>query len=77
MADLAVGDVAVVGSIEGQGSEAARRLRDLGFLPGTRVKVVRRAPLRDPVCFELRGYQICIRRRDAAMIGIEAGALAS
>ena len=34
---------------------AGVRLLDLGFVPGTLVRVVRRAPLRDPVVYELRG----------------------
>lgn len=41
----------------------APRLRDLGFVPGTRVKVVRRAPLGDPIEIELRGYRLCLRGR--------------
>jgi Fe2+ transport system protein FeoA len=39
-----------------------RRLRDLGFVPGTRVLIVRRAPLGDPIEVEIRGYRICLRR---------------
>lgn len=38
-----------------------RRLRDLGFVPGTRVLIVRRAPLGDPIEVEIRGYRICLR----------------
>lgn len=39
----------------------ARRLADLGFVPGTGVFVVRRAPLGDPVELDLRGYRLCLR----------------
>lgn len=49
------------------------RLGDLGILPGTRVEVVRRAPLGDPLVLELRGYQLCLRRRDAALVIVAPG----
>jgi ferrous iron transport protein A len=46
------------------------RLLELGFLPETEVRVVRRAPLRDPIAFYLRGGQICLRRSEAALIRV-------
>jgi ferrous iron transport protein A len=49
-----------------------RRLTDLGLLPGTEVRVVRRAPLGDPSVFELRGYRLCLRREDAARVQVVA-----
>ncbi|MCW5892237.1 MAG: ferrous iron transport protein A [bacterium] len=44
------------------------RLEELGFVPGTVVEVVRRAPLGDPIEVDLRGYRVCIRRADAATL---------
>jgi ferrous iron transport protein A len=46
----------------------ARRLADLGFTPGTEVEVVRRAPLRDPVIYRLRDYEVCLRRAQAKCV---------
>jgi Fe2+ transport system protein FeoA len=40
------------------------RLADLGFVAGTPVRVVRAAPLGDPVEIELRGYRVCLRREE-------------
>jgi ferrous iron transport protein A len=48
-----------------------RRLLDLGLLPRTPIKMVRRAPLGDPVLYELRGYRLCLRSVDAACVEIE------
>jgi ferrous iron transport protein A len=45
-----------------------RRLADLGFLPETPVRVLRRAPLGDPTVYELRGYRLCMRRDEAARV---------
>lgn len=44
------------------------RLEELGFVPGTLVEVVRRAPLGDPIEIDLRGYRVCVRRADAATV---------
>jgi len=38
-----------------------RRLADLGFVPGTELQIVRRAPFGDPIELELRGYRLCLR----------------
>lgn len=48
-----------------------RRLRELGFVAGTPVSVLRRGPLGDPIELELRGYRICLRRMDLAGIDVE------
>ena len=40
------------------------RLRDLGFVPGTPLEVVRTAPLGDPIEVGIRGYRLCLRRAD-------------
>ncbi|MFF9061301.1 ferrous iron transport protein A [Streptomyces sp. NPDC014882] len=43
---------------------------DLGFTPGAVVEVVRRAPLRDPVLYRLKDYEVCLRRAQAACVRI-------
>ena len=43
------------------GREIPSRLGDLGFTPGTELRVVRRAPFGDPVEIEIRGYRLCLR----------------
>ena len=67
LASLRPGEVGIVTRIEADPA-IGRRLLDLGFVPDTPVRVVRRAPLGDPVSYELRGYRICLRRRDAAHV---------
>ena len=47
-----------------------RRLLDLGLVPGTRVALVRRAPLGDPLEIEYRGMRLCLRRREAARVSV-------
>jgi len=56
---LPVGQWARLSAVESP--PASRRLLDLGFVPGTRVRVIRRAPLGDPVEIEIRGTRLCLR----------------
>ena len=49
-----------------------RRLLEMGLLPGTRVQVVRVAPLGDPLELRLRNYCLSLRREDALRIEVEA-----
>lgn len=69
LSSLAPGAVAVVVSVD-LASPAGRRLADLGFLPGTAISVLRRAPLGDPVSFYLRGTQLCLRRSEAEAVKV-------
>lgn len=47
-----------------------QRLMDLGFFPGARIKVVRNAPLVDPVEIELEGTFLTIRHQEASHIEV-------
>jgi len=75
LADLPVGSRAQIESVEAipgaEGSDGvATRLADLGFLPGTPIRVLRRAPLGDPCVYELRSTRICLRRREALRVRV-------
>jgi len=72
LASLRPGERAVVAAVEA-GNPVAGRLMDLGFLPGTPLRVVRRAPLGDPVAYEIRGTRICLRVREAEEIQVHRG----
>lgn len=68
LVDLEVGQSGelVRGSEEG----VPKRLRELGFVPGTRVTLVRRGALGDPIELELRGFRMCLRRRDLSGMSV-------
>jgi ferrous iron transport protein A len=70
LADIAPGGAARVTGIEAQTPGVAARLADLGFTPGTHVRVVRRAPLRDPVLYRVKDYEVCLRRAQAACVRV-------
>jgi len=67
---LAPGEIARVCGLAADGP-IERRLLDLGLLPGTRVIALRRAPLGDPIEYELRGYRLCLRRSEARRVRVE------
>ena len=62
------------GTITAVGGEGALRLRllDMGLIPGTDVLMVKIAPLGDPMELRLRGYELTIRKDDAAVISVAA-----
>jgi ferrous iron transport protein A len=64
---LALGERAVVESLAIE-RPVARRLMELGLLPGTVVELVRRAPLGDPLEISLRGYRLSLRKSEAARV---------
>jgi len=71
LSSLAPGSCATITHVDASTPEG-HRLLELGFLPETEIRVVRRAPLRDPIAFYLRGGQICLRRSEAALIRVIA-----
>ncbi len=71
LADLEPGDTAVILDIFSS-DDSLLRLRELGVLPGTQVKLVRRAPLGDPLELSVRGSLLSVRAQEARQIGIEA-----
>ena len=64
---LPIGTHAVVHHV-GCDRPVARRLMEMGLLPGTAIETVRRAPLGDPLEIRLRGYLLSLRIADAALI---------
>lgn len=65
LADLPVGRSATIESLAGDPG-VVQRLLEMGLTPGTGVTVVRFAPLGDPMEILVRGYNLSIRRADAA-----------
>ncbi len=71
LTDLRRGQQAVIEGFD-LPEEFARRLMELGFLPGGVVKAGRTAPGGDPRVFEVDGSEVALRRETALQIRIEA-----
>lgn len=67
--ELKIGDSAVISKVGGEG-ELRLRLLDMGLIPHTRVRIVKVAPLGDPIQITVRGYELTIRRTEAAQIEV-------
>lgn len=52
-------------------SPTSQRLLDLGFVPGTPIRAIQKAPLGDPTTFQIRGYQVGLRKTEADLINID------
>ncbi|GIW71919.1 MAG: iron transporter FeoA [Planctomycetota bacterium] len=69
LSEMGPGQGGVVLEVNGAGL-ARRRLLEMGFVAGTPVRVVRRAPLGDPLEVDVGGYRLSLRRELAAHIRI-------
>lgn len=67
--ELKEGETAIVVAVHGQ-SEFRKRILEMGFVAGSKVKVVKKAPLRDPIEYEIMGYHISLRRNEAKQIEV-------
>lgn len=67
--ELPIGKSAVITNVGGEGALRCRFL-DMGLIPKTKVEVRKVAPMGDPIEIRLRGYELTIRRDDAAKIEI-------
>lgn len=71
MSELALGASARITGLEAAG-ELRRRLVELGFFEGEKVKKVLKSPLGDPSAYLVRGAVTAIRNADAARVIVEA-----
>ncbi len=69
LVDLKVGESGKVTSFENQGV-AKKRLLDMGITTGVTVKLVKIAPLGDPIEIEVRGFNLSLRKSEAKNIKI-------
>ncbi|MGI6076549.1 MAG: FeoA family protein [Fastidiosipilaceae bacterium] len=68
--DAKIGDTVRVVKLHGEGA-VKRRIMDMGITKNAEVFIRKVAPLGDPVEVTVRGYELSIRKADAAMIEIE------
>ena len=68
--DARIGETVKVTRINGEGA-IKRRIMDMGITRGIEIYVRKVAPLGDPVEVTVRGYELSIRKADAAMIDVE------
>ena len=68
--DAQIGQTVKVIKLHGTGP-VKRRIMDMGITKGQAIKVIRVAPLGDPLEVTVRNYQLSVRKADAEMIEVE------
>lgn len=68
--ELKIGESARIKSVGGKGA-LRQHFLDMGVIPGAKVKIVKFAPMGDPVELRIHGYELTLRLADAAKIGID------
>ena len=68
--EVPVGATVKVVKLHGEGA-VKRRIMDMGITKGTQVYVRKVAPLGDPIEVTVRGYELSLRKADAAMIEVD------
>lgn len=70
LAELPAGKSAVISSIECEDKALRSHIMNMGITPGVRITMVKKAPLGDPLEINVRGYELTLRKNDAAKINI-------
>ena len=68
--ELEIGKDAVVAQVSSDDAALHQHILDMGLTPGTEVTMVKYAPMGDPLELRLRGYELTLRRADAARIEV-------
>ena len=68
--DLKMGQEGIVVSI-GEKGPMRRRIMDMGITPGASIKVIKVAPMGDPIEINIRGYELSLRKDEASQIVIQ------
>ena len=69
--ELEIGKDAIISSVNCADQALRRHILDMGLTPGTEVTLVKVAPMGDPMQLLVRGYELTLRKADAANIGVE------
>lgn len=69
LAQLEIGERGVVAKVNGEGA-IRRRLFDMGITPGAEVYLRKKAPFGDPIEIAIRGYELTLRKAEAANVEI-------
>lgn len=68
--DVKVGETATVARLHGEGP-VKRRIMDMGITKGSEIHIRKVAPLGDPVEITVRGYELSLRKADAACVDVD------
>ncbi|MCI9126862.1 MAG: ferrous iron transport protein B [Eubacterium sp.] len=70
LSELKQGQTAKIKNVGGEG-QLRRHFLDMGLIQGTEIQYIKAAPMGDPIEYRLWGYELTLRKEDAACIEIE------
>lgn len=68
--EFTIGESGKIVAVKGEG-RVRRRLFDMGVTPGAELVMRKRAPFGDPIEITLRGYELTLRKSEAASVEVE------
>ncbi|MBS1848568.1 MAG: ferrous iron transport protein A [Actinobacteria bacterium] len=71
LSEVPIGAGAVIRHVALGDAGEGRRLREVGFVPGTTVVVERRAPMGDPTVYQVRATRFALRRAGADLVDVD------
>ncbi len=69
MRQMKEGQTGVIAAVRA-GGELGKRIRDMGLVPGSEIKIQGRAPLYDPVAIRVMGFTLTLRNNEADYIDV-------
>ena len=72
LSELRIGQKGIVLDINIPDKMVKKHLMEMGLIKGTKLKVVKIAPTGDPICIEIRGYELALRKSEAKSVIVEA-----
>ena len=69
LSDIKTGDEAIITKVLGHGA-FRKRITEMGFVKGKKVRVIKNAPFQDPVEYEIMGYNVSLRRSEAELVEV-------
>ncbi|MBQ4231309.1 MAG: 50S ribosome-binding GTPase, partial [Salinivirgaceae bacterium] len=69
LSELTDSNPAIITKVLGHGA-FRKRITEMGFVSGTSIKLIKYAPLKDPIEYELLGYHVSLRRSEAELIEV-------
>ena len=70
LSEFSIGESGKIIAVNGEG-RVRRRLFDMGVTPGAQLTMRKRAPLGDPIEITIRGYELTLRKTEAACVEVE------
>ncbi len=72
LAGMKPGEGAVITGYRAGGKEYRRKLLSFGLTAGTRITLVKKAPMGDPVEISVRGYSLSLRKSEAEVLELRS-----